>query len=141
MANNVDFMLPYNSSKQEDIDAANRQHAFQLGWYVDPIVFGKYPDEMTEIVKDGRLPVFTEEEKAIVKGSYDYIGFNHYTSSYIMNTNNPGGDWASDPHTSSTPVNASGHRIGPVAQSPWLNIYPEGIRGAINWVNNRYGKP
>jgi beta-glucosidase len=22
-----------------------------------------------------------------------------------------------------------------------LNVYPEGIRGAINWVNNRYNKP
>ncbi len=47
MANNIDFMVPSNSSNADDIAAANRQHAFQLGWYVDPIVFGKYPDEMT----------------------------------------------------------------------------------------------
>ena len=96
---------------------------------------------MTDILTDGRLPTFTEDEANMVKGSVDYIGFNQYTSTYIMNTNNPGGDWSSDPHTSMNAVNASGHRIGPQAESPWLNVYPEGIRGAINWVDSRYNKP
>ena len=141
MANNIDYMLPYDINNQDDIEAANRQQAFQFGWYVDPLVFGKYPDEMTATVTDGRLPTFTPEESAMVKGSYDYIGFNQYTSTYIMNTNNPGGDWGSDTHTSMNAVNATGHRIGPVAQSPWLNVYPEGIRGSINWVNKRYNQP
>jgi beta-glucosidase/6-phospho-beta-glucosidase/beta-galactosidase len=79
------------------------------------VVFGKYPDEMTEIVKDGRLPTFTPEQVALVNGSVDFIGFNQYTSAYIKNTNNPGGDWSSDPHTEMSAVNASGHRIGPQA--------------------------
>lgn len=30
----------------------------------------------------GRLPTFTEEDKALVKGSFDFIGFNYYTSRY-----------------------------------------------------------
>jgi beta-glucosidase/6-phospho-beta-glucosidase/beta-galactosidase len=68
---------------------------------------------MTSIVTDGRLPTFTAEESAMVKGSYDFIGFNQYSSTYIMNTNNPGGDWGRDPHTAMNAVNASGHRIGP----------------------------
>ena len=96
---------------------------------------------MTDIVTDGRIPTFTDDEVNMVKGSVDYIGFNQYTSTYIMNTNNPGGDWSSDPHTAMNAVNASGHRIGPQAESPWLNVYPEGIRGAINWVNSRYNQP
>lgn len=76
MANNIDFMVPFNISDPDDIAASNRRHAFQLGWYVDPVIFGKYPEEMTSYVKDGRLPTFTEEEAAMVKGSVDFIGFN-----------------------------------------------------------------
>jgi beta-glucosidase/6-phospho-beta-glucosidase/beta-galactosidase len=57
--------------------------AFAFGWYYDPIVFGKYPDEMTALVTDGRLPKFTDEEIKMVKGSYDYIGFNSYTSRFV----------------------------------------------------------
>ena len=105
---------------------------------MDPVVFGKYPDEMTSEVIDGRLPKFTEEEASMLKGSVDFIGFNQYTSTYIFNTNSTGEDWSSDSHTETYPFNATGHRIGPKADSPWLNVYPEGIRGAINWVNNRY---
>ncbi len=115
--------------------------AFQLAWFLDPVIYGRYPKEMTDIVTDGRLPTFTEEEAAMVKGSVDYIGINQYTTYYIMNTSSPGGDWESDPHTYETNINASLHTIGPVAESSWLNVYPEGIRGAINWVNNRYSKP
>jgi beta-glucosidase/6-phospho-beta-glucosidase/beta-galactosidase len=59
MANNVDFMVPFNTSEQADIDAANRQMAFQLGWYLDPVIYGRYPKEMTDLVTDGRLPTFT----------------------------------------------------------------------------------
>jgi hypothetical protein len=70
---------------------------------------------MTNIVKDGRLPEFSQEEQEMIKGSYDFIGFNQYSSTYIENTQNPGGDWSSDPHTSMNAFNASGHRIGPVA--------------------------
>jgi len=29
-----------------------------------------------------RLPQFTAEEKDRIKGSYDFVGFNHYTSQY-----------------------------------------------------------
>jgi len=40
---------------------------------------------MTALITDGRLPKFTDEEVLMVKGSYDYIGFNHYTTAYVMN--------------------------------------------------------
>jgi len=47
LTTNTDFGVPYNSSKAEDVAAASRSMAFAYSWYVDPIVFGKYPDEMT----------------------------------------------------------------------------------------------
>ena len=45
------------------------------------MVHGDYPFIMKALVRDG-LPTFTDEEKALVKGSYDFIGINYYTSNY-----------------------------------------------------------
>lgn len=47
------------------------------------MVSGDYPFIMKALVRDG-LPAFTEEEKALVKGSYDFIGINYYTSNYAL---------------------------------------------------------
>lgn len=46
---------------------------------MDPLVFGKYPTVMRKIV-GSRLPVFTDEDSRRVKGSYDFIGLNHYAT-------------------------------------------------------------
>jgi beta-glucosidase len=80
---NTNFAVPYNPDDPKDVEAANRNIAFAFGWFMDPVVFGKYPDEMTSLVTDGRLPSFTQEESDMLKGSCDYIGLNHYTSNYV----------------------------------------------------------
>ena len=61
LTNAVGFILPYNVSSPADAAAANRTMAFTFAWYFDPIVFGKYPDEMTQLITDGRLPEFTAD--------------------------------------------------------------------------------
>ena len=48
------------------------------------LVFGDYP----EIVKKRagtRIPAFTIQESKQVKGSFDFIGINHYFTTYIKN--------------------------------------------------------
>ena len=50
--------------------------------FLDPLVFGEYPRTMQNIVGD-RLPKFTKEEVNMVKGSFDYVGINQYTTYYI----------------------------------------------------------
>lgn len=48
---------------------------------MDPLVHGHYPYTMRVLVGK-RLPKFTKEESKLVKGSYDFIGVNYYTSNY-----------------------------------------------------------
>ena len=54
--------------------------------FLHPLTYGEYPRTMQEMVGN-RLPKFTEDQVKIVKGSYDFIGINQYTTVYI-----------SDPH-------------------------------------------
>ncbi|KAK6147446.1 hypothetical protein DH2020_018358 [Rehmannia glutinosa] len=75
---------------QEDIDAASRALDFMWGWFMAPIVTGDYPQVMRERVGD-RLPIFTPEQSELVKGSYDFIGMNYYTTNYAAYSPTPPG--------------------------------------------------
>lgn len=61
--------------------AANTDLLFELGWFADPVYFGDYPHVMKKNIGE-RLPSFTEEEKALIKGSSDFFGVNHYSTHY-----------------------------------------------------------
>ncbi|XP_065866443.1 beta-glucosidase 11-like isoform X2 [Euphorbia lathyris] len=69
-------VLPLTNSS-EDLLAVQRTNDFMIGLMVNPLVFGDYPS----IVKKNaglRLPAFTNYESKQVKGSFDFLGINHY---------------------------------------------------------------
>jgi beta-glucosidase len=47
-------------------------------------MFGDYPSSMRSRVGN-RLPKFSPSEVALVKGSLDFVGINHYTTFYARN--------------------------------------------------------
>ncbi|KAI3506625.1 hypothetical protein L1887_21185 [Cichorium endivia] len=72
---------PYTNTT-EDVKATQRANDFYLGWFLNPLVNGDYP----EIVKKNagsRIPRFTKLESEKIKGSFDFFGINHYSSVYI----------------------------------------------------------
>ncbi|XP_061648558.1 lactase/phlorizin hydrolase-like isoform X2 [Phyllopteryx taeniolatus] len=86
---NSDWSEPRNPYKQEDVDAARRVVQFYIGWFAHPVFKGDYSDMMKTIIQKrsleaglpkSRLPEFTAEEVKRIKGTYDYFGFNHYTT-------------------------------------------------------------
>jgi len=88
-----------------------------------------------------RLPEFTAEEAALVKGSNDFYGMNHYCANYIRHK-----DTEPEPedHTGNLEVlyqNKKGEWIGPETQSVWLRPMPLGFRKLIKWLSDRYGGP
>ncbi|KAG6807336.1 Beta-glucosidase 1B, partial [Tricholoma furcatifolium] len=75
---NGDWEMPYNDSP-ENVAAAQHALDFAIGWYADPVYLGQYPAYMSTVLGD-RLPKFTPEELALVKGSSDFYGMNTYTT-------------------------------------------------------------
>lgn len=54
--------------------------------FIEPLTYGDYPKSMKTLVGE-RLPKFTAEQSAMVKGSLDYLGINYYTSNYAAFAN------------------------------------------------------
>jgi beta-glucosidase len=88
-----------------------------------------------------RLPEFTPEEEALVKGSNDFYGMNHYCANYIKHKEGPADldDVAGNLEILMT--NKAGEDIGPETQSVWLRPYPIGFRKLLKWLSDRYGHP
>jgi beta-glucosidase len=61
---------------------------FGIGRFLDPIYRGDYPAVMRTYVGD-RLPVFAPSEVALLNGSLDFVGLNHYTTRLISNGTRP----------------------------------------------------
>ncbi|CAN7100600.1 unnamed protein product [Brassica rapa subsp. narinosa] len=122
--------------------AAARALAFTFDYFMEPLVTGKYPVDMVNNVKGGRLPTFTAKQSKMLKGSYDFIGINYYSSSYTKNipcsTENV--TLLSDPCASVTGVR-EGVPIGPKAASDWLLIYPKGIRDLVLYAKYKFKDP
>ncbi|GMN59753.1 hypothetical protein TIFTF001_028836 [Ficus carica] len=131
-----------NSDKIEDKIATARRLDFQLGWFLDPLYKGDYPEVMREKL-GRRLPKFTAEEKELLKNSIDFIGLNHYTSRFISNvTESPEeGDFYKAQEMERIVEWEGGEPIGVKAASEWLYVVPWGIRKLINYVAKRYNNP
>jgi len=76
---NAEWREPATSDPRDE-EARRREKAFMLGWFAEPVFgSGDYPREMREIC-GGRLPTFTAEQSASVRGSSDFFGFNWYSA-------------------------------------------------------------
>jgi beta-glucosidase len=132
---------PYDPENPKDVEAVERAYAWHGAWFADPVYFGDYPKVMKERVGD-RLPVFTEEEKKLIKGSSDFFGLNHYTSSYVIHQDEPTEEegYYRDRGCLTT-SERDGKLIGPRGEPTWLFVVPRGFRAVLNWVWKRYEKP
>lgn len=50
--------------------------------YLHPITYGEYPSSMRSLLGN-RLPKFTKSQSDSLKGSYDILGVNYYTTNYV----------------------------------------------------------
>jgi beta-glucosidase len=88
-----------------------------------------------------RLPEWKPEELALVKGSNDFYGMNHYCAHYIKHKDSEPELDDFTGNIESLQQNKAGEWIGPETQSTWLRPHPIGFRKLIKWLSDRYGGP
>ncbi|XP_022634119.1 beta-glucosidase 12 isoform X3 [Vigna radiata var. radiata] len=138
---NSDWYVPVSKQKS-DRDAARRGLDFIFGWSMRPLTKGEYPKSMRSMLGN-RLPKFTIEESRQLKGSFDFLGLNYYSSFYAAHA----------PHQlvvrpslqTDSLVNVTnqhnGKLLGPMAASNWLCIYPRGFRRLLLFIKKHYNNP
>lgn len=82
------FGVPLDSKNPKDVEAADRFDQYSVGWWLEPLTSGDYPAVMRERTGD-RLPEFTPEQKAMLKGSYDLHMYNFYVAARVTDCDSP----------------------------------------------------
>ncbi|KAL4580288.1 hypothetical protein LXL04_016476 [Taraxacum kok-saghyz] len=123
-----------------DLKAAERAFAFNIGWPLDPLIFGDYPEVMREYLGSD-LPTFSLEEKNFMKNSIDFIGINHYSTIYAKNCIN-----SRCSSTGNRSINGfvdfvgerDGIFIGELTGLKDLYVVPRGMEEIVNHIKIRY---
>uniref|UniRef100_A0A0E0B562 4-hydroxy-7-methoxy-3-oxo-3,4-dihydro-2H-1,4-benzoxazin-2-yl glucosidebeta-D-glucosidase n=1 Tax=Oryza glumipatula TaxID=40148 RepID=A0A0E0B562_9ORYZ len=68
-----------------DAAAAIRMNEFHIGWFMNPLVHGDYPPVMRSRV-GARLPSITASDSEKIRGSFDFIGINHYFVIFVQSS-------------------------------------------------------
>ncbi len=115
------------SSSPADLAATRRADAYMNRQYLDPVFFGRYPDEMTEIFGEA-WPVWPEADFRLIREPVDFIGVNYYMRDVIRHDE------------SAWPVKTA---VVPQSQSTYTDtgweVHPAGLTEILTWVRDRYG--
>uniref|UniRef100_A0A6N2K8J9 Sugar phosphate transporter domain-containing protein n=1 Tax=Salix viminalis TaxID=40686 RepID=A0A6N2K8J9_SALVM len=112
------------SDSLEDKLAVERANAFYMNWFLDPIILGKYPAEMHDILGSD-LPVFSKHALEKLKSGVDFIGINQYTSFYVKDC-------------AFLHVNKDQEFPGQKTALDWLHVYPQGMEKLVTYFKERY---
>jgi beta-glucosidase len=117
------------SDEAADRAAVTRADAYMNRQYLDPVFFGRYPDELREIFGEA-WPEWTVDDMALIKQPIDFVGVNYYTRSVTR----------SDPQA--WPLRASAVRQprATYTETGW-EVFPQGLTDTLIAVKERYGNP
>ncbi|XP_038682799.1 beta-glucosidase 11-like isoform X1 [Tripterygium wilfordii] len=134
------LVLKYISATNstEDVNAIQRAYDFFVGWVVHPLVYGDYPNIMKEVV-GSRLPVFTNYELRLIKGSFDFLGVLHYCAAYVKdnsrNQTSDVRDYSTDMGVLVAPITHDNKSLYEFPARPWE------LQDVLEYFKQAYDNP
>ncbi|KAM4544696.1 klotho [Odontesthes bonariensis] len=130
----MDWVEPAFSFSREDVEPAKRVLDFSIGWFAEPIFgSGDYPLGMRSWLRQLNsldLPVFNEEDRKLVKGTYDFFAISHFTSKLVTHAKE-------NSYTYTAML-----EVQDMMDTTWIMspraVVPWGLRKALNWVKEHY---
>jgi beta-glucosidase len=118
-----------SSDDAADRAATLRADAYMNRQYLDPVLLGRYPEELTEIFGEA-WPSSPAEDFKSIHQPIDFVGVNYYTRSVTR-----------------FDANAWPLRAAPVRQKQATHtetgweVFAQGLTDVLVWVKERYGNP
>ncbi|PIN18501.1 Raucaffricine beta-glucosidase [Handroanthus impetiginosus] len=135
---NSHWHVPLNEHSHSDRAAARRAVDFMLGWFLNPVLYGSYPQSMIDSVPPENLAYFTYCESEMLRGSTDYVGLNYYTTNYVTFDPCPKGVGYDADQKLKFETKRNGKPIGESTGSSWLKIVPWGIYEHLVYLKKTY---
>ena len=117
------------SEDAADRAATARADAYMNRQFLDPMLLGRYPDELAEIFGEA-WPSWPAQDLELIKQPLDFVGVNYYTRNVTR----------FDPD--SWPLRAAPVRQkrATYTETGW-EVFPQGMTDILVWVKQRYGNP
>ena len=112
------------TDKAEDIDAAIISDGFNNRWFLGPVFYGRYPDDISQLL-DFAFPSIEEGDMSSIKQPIDFLGINYYSRNMVR-------------HKDATlPFEAVRAQGGEFTAMDW-EVYPDGLREILERVHRDY---
>lgn len=123
---NIEPKYPASQSA-EDLAATARADAYMNRQYLDPLFFGRYPDELKEIFGEA-WPDWPREDFDLIAQPIDWLGLNYYTRSVTRHDED------------NYPLKAVAVRqeAAVYTETEW-EVFPRGLTDTLLWMKDRYG--
>ncbi|XP_054663248.1 klotho isoform X3 [Grus americana] len=138
----ADWVEPACPFSRNDQQVADRILEFDIGWLAEPIFGnGDYPQVMRAWLHQRNsvdlynfhLPYFSEDEKKLIQGSFDFFALSHYTTTLV--------GWEKEDALKYDHY----LEVQMINDITWLHspsraaVVPWGLRKLLKWVKAKYG--
>ena len=95
--------------------------------YLDPVMLGRYPEEMQEIFGEA-WPKWPAKDMELIREPFDFLGINYYTRNVVKHDDKA---W---------PLRACAVRQkqATYTETGW-EMFPQGLTDTLVWIKQRYG--
>ena len=131
---NPSAVFPLDENNPGDVDAARIIDGLSNRIFLDPLLRGRYPDDMREhMARFTDLDFIRDGDEAIINAPIDVLGINFYTPSYV--SAKPG--QPASPDAPGTEGIAFREPVGPVTDIGW-QIEPGALTRLLDRIHQDY---